>query len=142
MPKTNKVSSYEREEIRRQYQREYKAKNREKLRKYNREWQQAWRKKNNYKDVTDYAIKFPKKVLAHKLLQRAIKLGKIVSEPCKVCGNPATEGHHPDYHKPLEVFWLCSLHHKQLHLFTAQRIKDLLGLEGINELIHRSKTIN
>jgi hypothetical protein len=35
--------------------------------------------------------------------------------PCRVCGNPKTDAHHDDYTKPLEVDWLCRLHHIARH---------------------------
>jgi hypothetical protein len=39
--------------------------------------------------------------------------GKLVEQPCEVCGAKA-EMHHPDYSKPLEVRWLCTRHHHYL----------------------------
>ena len=37
------------------------------------------------------------------------------TQPCEVCGQLETERHHEDYSKPLEIKWLCSRHHKQVH---------------------------
>lgn len=48
------------------------------------------------------------------------KRGKLVPQPCEVCGGDHTEMHHPDYHQPLLVVWLCRRHHSELH--RAQRI--------------------
>ena len=45
----------------------------------------------------------------------AIKAGKIVRQPCAVCGVEKVHGHHEDYTKPLEVDWLCSKHHMERH---------------------------
>ena len=45
---------------------------------------------------------------------QAIKNEKMKRQPCIKCGNKKSQGHHPDYSKPLEVIWLCALHH-QLH---------------------------
>lgn len=59
--------------------------------------------------------KFPEKIKAHNILHYWIKNGKVVKLPCRDCGNKKSEGHHPDYSKPLEVIWLCSLHHKAEH---------------------------
>lgn len=36
-------------------------------------------------------------------------------QPCEVCGSLDTHRHHEDYSKPLEVRWLCQLHHKEVH---------------------------
>lgn len=50
-----------------------------------------------------------------------IKRGKLIRKPCEVCGNPKSEPHHHDYHKPLDVQWLCKSHHLQLHGNTLRR---------------------
>jgi hypothetical protein len=41
--------------------------------------------------------------------------GKIIRQPCQVCGDTNSEKHHPDYLKPLEIIWLCRAHHLALH---------------------------
>lgn len=51
------------------------------------------------------------KYYARKLVFYAIKCGMLVREPCEVCGKPDGEAAHSDYSRPLEVRWLCSLHH-------------------------------
>lgn len=48
----------------------------------------------------------------------AIKAGKLVPQPCFVCGEKA-HAHHPDYSRPLDVTWLCPAHHKQAHAIAA-----------------------
>jgi len=55
------------------------------------------------------------KRLAKDAVHNAKMRGRIVAKPCEVCGAYPTEGHHPDYTKPLEVQWLCQKHHKELH---------------------------
>jgi hypothetical protein len=55
-------------------------------------------------------------VAAREAVRRAIIDGRLVRLPCVTCGNPKSEAHHEDYSKPLEVTWLCRLHHKQTHL--------------------------
>lgn len=52
---------------------------------------------------------------ANNILNKAIREGIIVRQPCWVCGDPKTSGHHPDYDQPLGVTWLCHRHHMQLH---------------------------
>ena len=47
-----------------------------------------------------------------------LKRGKLVRQPCEVCGADA-EMHHDDYSKPLDVRWLCREHHLDHHLNIA-----------------------
>lgn len=42
----------------------------------------------------------------------AAQLGVITRQPCEVCGDPKVQAHHTDYSKPLEVRWLCKVHHQ------------------------------
>lgn len=66
---------------------------------------QLWREKNRIK----YA--------SHLLVNNAIKYGKIVKKVfCEHCyKKEKLEGHHNDYHKPLEVIWLCVSCHRKFH---------------------------
>jgi hypothetical protein len=59
-----------------------------------------------------YRERNPEKVRARKALSHAISSGKIVRGPCVICGEPKTQGHHPDYGQPLRVVWLCFRHHR------------------------------
>lgn len=54
------------------------------------------------------------KTRARSSVRRALVAGRLVRLPCVRCGARA-EAHHPDYHKPLDVVWLCPLHHKEAH---------------------------
>ncbi len=58
----------------------------------------------------------PGMVKAHNAVTRAVAKGSLTKEPCTVCRNPKAQAHHEDYSKPLEVIWLCALHHKLHHL--------------------------
>jgi hypothetical protein len=49
----------------------------------------------------------------------AIRDGHLLRQPCEICGNAATDAHHEDYTKPLEVRWLCRAHHGQEHRMAA-----------------------
>lgn len=51
---------------------------------------------------------------AHNAIKRAIKNGKMLKGSCTVCGQDAV-AHHPDYTKKLDVYWLCSKHHAEVH---------------------------
>ncbi len=55
------------------------------------------------------------KLLVRQKSAYAIKTGKLVREPCEVCGAEKTEGHHDDYSKPLAVRWLCKRCHGRVH---------------------------
>ena len=59
--------------------------------------------------------KYPEKVLARNAVAIALHSGKLERQPCERCGVTEVEAHHPDYSKPLEVVWLCTKHHSELH---------------------------
>lgn len=50
------------------------------------------------------------------IVAKALREGKLVKQPCGVCGEAEVEAHHPDYDKPLEVVWLCKKHHHAEHV--------------------------
>ena len=90
-------------------------------RKY-REEHIEWKKENNKKNidlvkkgVKLYIKKFPERYKANYTLRNMIKVGKVIREPCVICGNVKSHGHHIDYNKPLDVVWLCAKHHKAIH---------------------------
>jgi hypothetical protein len=56
----------------------------------------------------------PEKRQAHNLVASALKSGRLVALPCERCGEKA-HAHHDDYSKPLDVRWLCPLHHAERH---------------------------
>jgi hypothetical protein len=53
----------------------------------------------------------PEKVRAHSRVAHAVRRGDLVRQPCEECGSTETHAHHDDYSKPLEVRWLCAVHH-------------------------------
>jgi len=57
----------------------------------------------------------PAKIKARRKLNTEVRAGRIIRQPCGVCGSPHAHGHHADYSKPLEVTWLCEAHHRMLH---------------------------
>jgi len=63
----------------------------------------AWQKRN------------PKKRSAHVAVSNAVRDGKLIKQPCEVCGELKVQGHHDDYTKPLDVRWLCVSHHAEHH---------------------------
>ena len=46
----------------------------------------------------------------------AIRAGYLMRQPCEICHTSVNiEAHHDDYAKPLDVRWLCKLHHIEHH---------------------------
>lgn len=88
----------------RNYYREYRRKNKEKLLLYNKEYITNWRNINGREH--DYA---------RDRLNSAVRNGKLKRLPCEKCGESKSHGHHEDYSKPLDVIWLCAIHHKERH---------------------------
>lgn len=63
-----------------------------------------------------YIEKNPIKRAAHMITGSAIRKGDLIKKPCEVCGSiDDIHARHNDYHKPLEVRWLCSTHHNEWH---------------------------
>jgi len=57
----------------------------------------------------------PIKTKARKSLEKALSIGTIERAPCVRCGAPNAHAHHENYSRPLDVVWLCPLHHKARH---------------------------
>lgn len=62
-----------------------------------------------------YHRRNPHKRAAHVATGNAIRDGRLVRQPCEVCGHEPAEAHHDDYSKPLDVRWLCTAHHAEHH---------------------------
>lgn len=79
------------------------------------------KRERNKEQAAEYTKKirkmFPEKSRSYNVLAYAIKTGKIIRpDCCSTCGIDCKPvGHHDDYSKPLEVVWLCSNCHNQLH---------------------------
>lgn len=94
---------------------EYRNKNRIKFRIYQKEYNKKRRKIKGCKPEIKWAKNNKEKKKVHKILQKAVKIGKIIKKPCSFCNNPISVAHHSDYSKPLEVTWLCHIHHYEIH---------------------------
>lgn len=87
--------------------------NLEKIRDYDRARNKA--RPNVSKRV--YRDKYPNKYKAHGIVNNSMRSGKLFKEPCAVCGTTERiQAHHDDYLKPLNVTWLCAVHHSEWHL--------------------------
>ena len=70
---------------------------------------------NNYHYKKLQKERYPERVRAREKVLYALKRGKLMRQPCEVCGETKTQAHHDDYSKPLEVRWLCKKHHDEFH---------------------------
>jgi hypothetical protein len=91
--------------------------NRTKRATYYREYDNQ--RTHHYKDPDyqeQYHRRYPNKYKAHNALNNAIKNKQLIKNPCEICGRVSrVHAHHADYSKPLEIRWLCPVHHKQWH---------------------------
>ena len=60
---------------------------------------------------------------AHRIVAHAVRDGRLVPLACgardddgSVCGKMPAQAHHDDYTKPLDVRWLCNVHHRRRHV--------------------------
>ena len=56
------------------------------------------------------------------VVKDALLSGRLVKQPCFVCGDLKVEAHHADYSAPLAVSWLCKQHHIELHREHKKRV--------------------
>ena len=91
-------------------------------RERNKLYQRLWRK-NNIDKKMDYERKYlkinPNKIKAHKAVFIAKKNNLIKKLPCETCGNKKSVAHHfKGYEKSnwLVVQWLCTSHHRYVHI--------------------------
>lgn len=58
----------------------------------------------------------PEKTRARVAVHQAIQEGRLEKLPCEVCGTTErVEAHHDDYSRRLDVRWLCTTHHGEVH---------------------------
>ncbi len=69
---------------------------------------------------------------AYKEYEAAMKNG-ILTRPdaCENCGESGyVYGHHEDYHKPVDIMWLCGSCHRKRHLIKEAGKKELTPING------------
>lgn len=67
------------------------------------------------KAVNNWRDKNQNKRAAHVIVGNAIRDGKLLKGKCEVCNCEKVNAHHDDYSKPMDVRWLCDIHHKDWH---------------------------
>lgn len=67
-----------------------------------------------------FRARYPEKAAAHDILHAAVRRGEIKKEICSVCGClEDVHAHHEDYGKPLDITWLCPMHHRMRHGYSC-----------------------
>lgn len=94
----------------------HRSENLDKVRAYDRDRSKL---EHRIKKIASVAKRYreihPKRYRANTALNNAKRSGKIKQGPCEVCGSGKSVAHHCDYNKPLDVMWLCQVHHKEWH---------------------------
>ena len=72
----------------------------------------------------EYRTRYPNKYKAQTMVGNAIRDGKLFRLPCESCDRVDSHAHHDDYLKPLNVRWLCPVHHSEWHQLNGE------GLNG------------
>lgn len=112
--------------------RAYYAENREGENARNRAYYQSNRQVlRRYNE--GYYARYPERVRAAGLVNYAVKSGElpqISTQRCAGCGQQATEYHHPDYSRPLDVVPLCHSCHKRVHVSVLQDGASIGGRRG------------
>jgi hypothetical protein len=94
---------------------EHRSKNIEKIREYDRGRSRLLHRLELKKEINKRWLSEHKdRSNAQQKLRRAVKNGTVKKQLCWACGEKA-EAHHPDYSRPLDVVWLCVVHHRQTH---------------------------
>lgn len=125
-------------ECSRAYQAQYREASSTYIRAYDRERnktedrrkkREAYRRSENYKSrLAKWKAKWAgmnrQKTWCHQQVASAIKRGDIAPEPCFFCqSEDRLQAHHPNYDKPLDVFWLCVTCHNKLHVVNGDKCR-------------------
>jgi hypothetical protein len=97
--------------------RDYRSTHAEQERLRAREWARVDRERNPARclaAVIKHQQNHPEQAVARHAVNNAVRDGRLERLPCEICGASA-HAHHDDYAKPLDVRWLCPVHHKEAH---------------------------
>ena len=102
---------------------------------------EAYRKTDGYKESHAKAsalwnVSNRTKKKAQTAVGNAVRDGRLLKQPCHICGAEDAEAHHPDYDRALDVVWLCSGHHAQVH---KEHRETQRVLQGINSFSNQEK---
>ena len=88
----------------------------ERIREYDRQRfkHNPKRKQQSRENTVKFRRENPEKYTAQTAVGNAIRDGKLKRQNCCKCGKKA-HAHHEDYSRPLDVIWLCPLHHAEVH---------------------------
>jgi len=104
----------------------YRAKNKEKIKAYRADYGKTEvGKAAASRAASKYQAKNPIKVKAKDVVAYAIKMGRLARLPCETCGEAKVEAHHDDYSKPLDVRFLCIVHHNEWHKLNGSAINGI-----------------
>jgi len=74
----------------------------------------------------EYRAKYPNKYKAHTIVNNAVRDEKLFPAPCEVCFiTRGVHAHHDDYLKPLNIRWLCAVHHSQWHRDNGEALNSI-----------------
>ena len=67
--------------------------------------------------ISEWNEKHPNAKKAYQIVRKALQGGILIKpKKCRKCKEERKlSGHHKDYSKPLEVIWLCPIHHIEKH---------------------------
>ena len=86
------------------------------FRQYDRDRFQTIRRQQTVRaSALKHRAAHPEKYAARVAVSNALRSGRLVRMPCEVCGCNESEAHHDDYSLPLDVRWLCRVHHLMHH---------------------------
>ncbi|OQY69567.1 MAG: hypothetical protein B6D44_17670 [Ignavibacteriales bacterium UTCHB2] len=84
--------------------------------------------KNNYHYKKIQVKRYPERVRARQKKYYHVRQGNISPQPCEVCGTTKSiEAHHEDYSQPLDIVWLCTPHHRELHQKEREQVGIISG---------------
>lgn len=84
--------------------------------------------------LSNYRYQPQKHNNATKAVRRAIRDGKLIRQPCEMCGldgtypkgRPKVHAHHDNYDKPLDVRWLCVSCHRKVHYRIDRQLSETM----------------